>query len=330
MYTRVLRVLGASLAASGLFAASATAAGSPPPPPKAANGHAVQQVAAPGVLTTPTAFAFGAGQVFVANSNGSGSAGGVYVLKNGKAVRLSGTSAPVFGLAWSDGTLYVSAAPKLLAWSGWTGSKFTSHKSIFSAGPKFTGFGGLGFGADGRLYGGVTLSATNDHSPPTTPYEYDILSMTPKGKDVTIVAKGIRQPWQMAFPTGSSSPFVTDLGQDAGVANPPDFILRVRKGQKYGFPKCNWLVMSACSAFATPFKFLPPHTDPGGLGIIGGRLYVSEFGFVHAPQVVSMPLTGGPLKPFLTGFVAPVVGLSAHAGWLYVGELTGQVFRVKP
>ncbi|HET8979381.1 MAG TPA: hypothetical protein VFN87_14555 [Solirubrobacteraceae bacterium] len=43
-----------------------------------------------------------------------------------------------------------------------------------------------------------------------------------------------------------------------------------------------------------------------------------------------MPLTGGALKRVLTGFVAPVVGLGAHGGRLYVGELTGQVFSVKP
>jgi hypothetical protein len=34
------------------------------------------------------------------------------------------------------------------------------------------------------------------------------------------------------------------------------------------------------------------------------------------------------LKPLLTGFVAPVVGLGLHHGYVYVGELTGQVFRV--
>lgn len=43
-----------------------------------------------------------------------------------------------------------------------------------------------------------------------------------------------------------------------------------------------------------------------------------------------MPLTGGKLTPVLTGFVAPTVGLGGNAGTLYVGELTGQVFSVKP
>ena len=35
------------------------------------------------------------------------------------------------------------------------------------------------------------------------------------------------------------------------------------------------------------------------------------------------------LKPLLKGFVAPTVGLGLHHGYVYVGELTGQVFRVR-
>jgi hypothetical protein len=43
-----------------------------------------------------------------------------------------------------------------------------------------------------------------------------------------------------------------------------------------------------------------------------------------------MPLSGGPVKPVVKGFVAPTVGLGVHGGSLYVGELTGQVFKVTP
>ena len=43
-----------------------------------------------------------------------------------------------------------------------------------------------------------------------------------------------------------------------------------------------------------------------------------------------MPLGGGTAKPVVKGFVAPNVGLAVSGGSLYVGELTGQVFRVTP
>jgi hypothetical protein len=149
----------------------------------------------------------------------------------------------------------------------------------------------------------------------------------------------MRQPWQLAFPAGSSSPFVSDFGQDEPASiqkTVPDFILRVRAGQNYGFPNCNWIVATKCTKFATPFKFLAPHTDPGGLGIIGNRLYLSEFGFVLPAKVQSIPVSGGALKTLLTGFKGEqFIALGTNGGWVYVGEPTtapgtGRVFRVKP
>ncbi|MGP0033179.1 MAG: hypothetical protein ACLP4R_01155 [Solirubrobacteraceae bacterium] len=67
----------------------------------------------------------------------------------------------------------------------------------------------------------------------------------------------------------SGPPVVTDLGQDKPASiqkKVPDFILRVRNGQNYGFWNGNWVVAAKCTKFATPFKVLAPHTDPGGLG----------------------------------------------------------------
>jgi hypothetical protein len=109
-------------------------------------------------------------------------------------------------------------------------------------------------------------------------------------------------------------------------------VVRVRQGEDYGFPRCNWLVRSACRGFAKPFKFLPAHASPMGLGIIGNRLYVALFGAGpnSFARVVSMPLGGGAVSTVLSGFAAPIVGLNANAGWLYVGETNGLVFRVKP
>jgi len=321
--------------------ASAAAA---PPLPTPAHG-AKLQVVATGV-STPTAFAFGAGNVFVSDGTiPPSTGGGVYVLEGGKAVRLTGSPPLSFGVTWRKDTLYVTAGVvgshgpvgQLQAWSGWNGTKFTKQKSLYTA-PAGTLLNGLAFGADGRLYVGVDVGLTNDHGPQKG-LLYDILSFNAAGKDMKVFARGIRQPWQFAFPAGSSSPFVSDLGQDkpAGIqAKVQDFILRVRTGQNYGFPTCNWIVVSQCSKFATPFKFLAPHADPGGLGIIGNRLYLSEFGFVKTAKVESMLLRGGALKTLLTGFSGEqLIGLGTHGGSVYVGEPatgpgTGRVFRVTP
>jgi glucose/arabinose dehydrogenase len=347
MRGRTAAFIAATALATGVIADAATAAGGPPPP-TATNGATVQLVASG--LNTPTSFAFGGGNVFEGDGGSESSSGppngAVYVLKGGTATKIPGSPQFVAGLAWHQGALYVSGGsltgPKsakwqVLAWSGWNGTTFTKKKAIYTAPKGFNGFNGLAFGPDGRLYVGVDVGLldNNDHGPANgTPYLYDILSMSATGKHFKVFATGMRQPWQFAFPTGSAFPLVSDLGQDKGATNPPDFLLRVHPGDNFGFPHCNWTSASKCKGFAKPLKMFSPHTDIMGLAIIGSNLYMSSFagttGKGPGGEVVSMPLKGGAVKPVLTGFVAPTVGLGENAGWLYVGELTGQVFRVKP
>jgi glucose/arabinose dehydrogenase len=346
MRGRTASLIAAIIVSVGAMATAATAAGGPPPP-TTTNGAPVQQVAAG--LGTPTSFAFGDGQVFEGDGGNSTSGppnGGVFLLKDGGGTLIPGSPQFVAGLAWHEGVLYVSGGTitgpnsakwQLLAWSGWNGTTFTKQKAIYTAPENFQGFNGIAFGPDGRLYVGVDVGLlnNNDHGPASTsPYLYDILSIAPNGTDLKVFATGMRQPWQFAFPRGSASPFVSDLGQDLDATDPPDFLLRVHQGDNFGFPSCNWTVGSNCKGFAQPFKLFAPHTDIMGLAIIRDRLYMTSFLGPHGQgpggEVLSMSLNGGPAEPLVTGFVAPVVGLGAHDGWLYMGELTGQVFRVKP
>ncbi len=121
----------------------------------------------------------------------------------------------------------------------------------------------------------------------------------------------------MAFPAGSNSPYVTDLGQDKGAKHPPDFILRVKAGQNYGFPACNHTKAKRVQGFATPFGSFRPHTDLMGIGLHRGRLYLTSFQGRNAKgpggEVFTLSLKGGALKPLITGFVAPTVGLESTA-----------------
>lgn len=342
--TAALIAATAALTTGGVVA-SATAAQGPPPPPVGAKGVKVKQFATG--LATPTSFAFGGGNVFEGDGGAESPGvpnGGVFLLKRGAATKLAGSPNFVGGLTWHKGTLYVSGATasatgslkfQLQAWSGWTGTKFTHQKVIYTGPKGFKGFNGLAFGPDGRLYVGVdvSLDQTNDHGPASTsPFLYDILSLKPNGKDVKVFAKGIRQPWQFAFEKGSSDPFVSDLGQDSGnVKNPPDFLLKVHKGDNYGFPKCTRTDAKKCKGFTKPFKTFSPHTDIMGLAIIGKTLYMTSFiGNKGSGEVLSMPLKGGNVKTVVKGLVAPFVGLGANRGSLYVGELTGRVFKVTP
>jgi glucose/arabinose dehydrogenase len=333
MLPRPLKIIAAALAASVMSACGAQAdtvarSSSVAPPSRSIGSPGVQRLA--GGLRVPTAFAFGDGQTFVA-SGGSADGlqpGGVFVIGGGRARQLNGMPRSDFGLAWRDGTLYVSTWKGIQANSDWNGRQFAAQRTIYRVPRRFTGFNGLAFAPDGRLWAGVMTG--NDHGPSDTPYMRDVISMTTDGTDVRVIARGIRQPWQIAFPSGSSSPFVSDLSQDSGATNPPDFVLRVAPGQNYGFPSCNWMDPSACAGDHRPFRTFAAHTNPMGLAVIGSRLYIAEYGGERPAQVVSMPVSGGPVTPVLTGFSAQIVGLGAHGGWLYVGETNGEIYRLKP
>lgn len=338
MLSRVGKVFLAVALAGGVTAASSASAWAAGPTTR---GGTPAKLVASGVAT-PTSFAFGHKLVFFSDGTPPQAApglGGVWVIKNGKAVKVPGQVPYSFGVTFHKGILYVSAPGQILAWSGWTGTKFTTHKTVYRAPKGFPGFNGLAFGANGLLYAGVDVGQTNDHGPATAPYQYDVLSMTATGKHVKIVAKGMRQPWQFAFAPGSSTPYVSDLGQDSGGGkNPPDFILQVKQGQNYGFPKCNWTNPNVCGGFTKPFQSFSAHTDPMGLGIVGGRLYISEFGASTPAQVQSIPLSGGTPRTELSGFPTGrnVVGLGVHKGWVYVAEIAasqtapGAIYRFKP
>jgi len=57
-----------------------------------------------------------------------------------------------------------AATVKLLAWSGWNGTKFTRQKAIYTAPKGVQGFNGLAFGPDGRLYVGVDLGLKHEET----------------------------------------------------------------------------------------------------------------------------------------------------------------------
>lgn len=338
------------LATAGIATASCSAAVASASPPKLFGGAKLSLFASG--LKNPTSFAFGDGEVFAGDSGGEQKVpnGGVYVLRGGTATKIPKSPVFVAGMEFHDGVLYMSGAVlghtgpqfEILAWSGWNGKTFMTRKVVYTAPPKFQGFDGLAFGPDGRLYVGADtgLLNNNDHGPANlSPYLYDILSMDTSGKALKVFATGIRQPWQMAFAPGSRSPFVSDLGQDGpkSVKNPPDFLLKVSRGQNYGFPDCNQTTGSPCASFAKPFASFAPHSDIMGVAVSGGMLYLGSFvgmGGHGGGALYAMPISGGQPKPVVTGFQAATDALAAHNGFLYVGGSTdkgaGYVYRVKP
>ncbi len=331
----------ACLAVAAGACAAPTAQAQGPPPPVAANGARVITLGSG--IPTPTSFAFGTKKTVFVGANGpesmgrlvasaAAAKGGVWVVKGGQASRVPATPSSVFGLAWRKGVLYATSGRIIYALRGWDGSRFAS-KDVVYKGPKgFPGLNGIAFGPDGRLYTGVSLAGEAfDAKLSPAPLANSVLSMKSDGTDVKVFATRLRQPWQLTFVKGIAEPFGTDLGQDnLGNTKPPDYILRYREGDNYGFAKCNWVKPSRCTTFAKPLQLLPAHSSPMGIGSLGNTLYVALFGGrTGSPEVVSLPASGGTVSSVLSGFVAPVVALAARKGHVYTGDLTGTIYRVK-
>jgi glucose/arabinose dehydrogenase len=318
--------------ASAAVVASAAAAGppsGPPPPPTATSGNPVQVVGSG--VATPTAFAFAGPTVFVGSGPSESKSGvtGLFVLAGGTATKVPNTPPIVFGLVWHKDTLYVSTGPSIVALSGWNGTTFAKSRTIYAGKKGFPGFNGLAFGPDGRLYAGLSLSEKYDHARDPHSPSQAVVSMTASGKGLRVIARGLRQPFQLTFPSGEHHPYVSVLQQDKGVI-PRDQIVVARAGQNYGFPTCTWRSGQPCGRFDKPRIFLPKHSSPMGIGSIGHTLYVSLFGGLDGkhPAVVTIPTKGGTPKPFMTGFVAPVIALGVHGKTVYVGDLTGRIYSV--
>ena len=326
-----LRGLTAAIALAGSLAAvSSASAAQAPPLPTAADGAAVERLATG--LATPTSFAFTGDTLFagVGPAEKGHPPSGVLTVAAGKATKVPGTAPVVFGLAWHNDRLFVSTGDKIISYRGWNGTRFSGRRVVRRANSKVPGFNGLAFGPDGRLYAGIGLNPKYDHTRNPQRYANTVVSMRATGAHLKIVARGLRQPFQLTFPEGATSPYVTDLAQDGTKRIPLDQIVVAKQGANFGFPTCVRFTESQCGSFAKPLVNLPQHASPMGIGSIGQTLYVALFGGLQKekPIVVSMPVAGGTPTPLVTGFVAPVVALNTNAGYVYFGDLTGSLYRV--
>jgi glucose/arabinose dehydrogenase len=315
-----------------LLVPAAAGAGGAPPPPTAANGATVKTLAQG--LPTPTQFAFYKRAVFVSafgDPEDPDVKGGVYRIRKGVARRLRNAPRTVAGIAWRKGTrkLYVSNNKRIVVLSRWNGHRFLRARTIYRGPAGFNGFSGLAFGPDGRLYSGVQLNGQTDEQPDTSPFARSVVSMKPSGTDIQVVAKGLRQPWQLTFVQGIANPFVSVLA-DERASTPPDWIVNAKPGQDYGYPTCTQETNQPCHGFAKPIALLENHASPMGISPIGRTLYVALFGGLgQGPIVVSMNTAGKQITPFLSGYVAPVLALGTRRGFVYTGDLTGAIYRVK-
>jgi glucose/arabinose dehydrogenase len=313
-------------------------AGAPPAKIVVPRGFKVSTFAAG--LEHPTAMAWGPdGRLYATEDTGV-----VVVTRRGSrkpVVVARGLRTPL-GLAWRGRMLYVSEQGRLGRYR-LQGSRLAGRKILV---------GGLPFGLhqqdnvvvgpDGRLYlgSGSTCDACKERNPRSA----TILSMRPDGSDVRVVARGLRNPFGLAFRPGTKKLYASVNGQDKlgtkARPEPAEMVVLAKQGAFYGWPRC-WPSYAKkaragrCRGVTPPVAYLEPHSSADGLAFWRGDLFVALWGQYlsnrHGRKLVRVQL-GLPRKvtTFARGFDHPLALVVDKVGGLLVADWgTGVIYRIQ-
>ncbi len=205
---------------------------------------------------------------------------------------------------------------------------------------------GIAFGPDGWGYVGVggradhgeilvgDLAGTQDE---LHPYEASILRFSPDGGAVENYARGLRNPYDIAW-DGSGQLWATDNLPDYG---PPEELQRIVPGGQHGYP---WYDCDVCFAPPPDVQIVPPswtfipHSSPTGItaylanqfpGYYNSLFLTLWSAFPGAQKVVRMAPGASGSSNFATGFAAPIDVTVGPDGSLYVADwATGIIFKI--
>jgi len=287
-------------------------------------------------LKRPTALAFGPGGLLYATQEG----GEVIAIGRGSTrprVLARGFATPL-GLAWSGRTLFVSAQGSLHRLEV-RGKRVAFRRPLLRRLP----FGRhqqdtVTVGPDGRLYLGS--GSTCDVCRERDRRSGAILSLRPDGRELRVVARGLRNPFGLAFHPGTRRLYVSDNGRDdLGPDEPAETIVLVRRGSDHGWPRCwaSWRerrLTGSCRGVAQPVAYLEPHSSANSLAFWRGELFVAEWGQYLSKRwgrkLVRVDVGSGRARTFATGFAHPLgLAVEPKAGALLVGDWErGVVYRL--
>jgi glucose/arabinose dehydrogenase len=282
-----------------------------------------------------------------------------YVKRRGARPRhvIRGLNAAL-GLTWFRGKLFVShVVPysasarsytgRVTAYSHFNGHRFKRSRTVVEGIP--TGLHRLDSivpGPGGRLYMGV--GSAGDASAGSR-YGGTVVSFKPGGGGLRIEARGLRNPYGLAFQPDGISLLVSDNGRDdLGNNRPPEELNRfdVTGGvPHFGFPRCWGRGGGRCGGTRPPLAELAPHSAAAGVaavtrfGRFGRSAFVAENGSRLGPRrgsvVRRVPLRRGRSDDvaFARGFrrYDPVGVAVGPGGALYVTlNRSGRLIRFVP
>src|SRR5215204_201620 len=233
-------------------------------------------------LSRPTAMAFGPdGRLYVAQETGQ-----IVVVGAGSAkprVLARGFHEPL-GLAWSGPRLFVSSRGRLDS-VNLVDTTLRARRTLLKGLPNGRHQqDNVVVGADGRLYLGS--GSTCDVCKERNARSATILSVLPNGRDLRVVAKGLRNPYGLAFQPGTGRLYVTVNGRDDLGDEPAEMLVRVTPGRNFGWPDCwpSWkrkrLAGKGCAGVTAPVAYLEPHSAASGIAFAldGRSAYVALWG----------------------------------------------------
>ena len=302
-------------------------------------------------VVRPTALAQDpAGRIWITSADGSDQPTGRVLL----LPKFGGVPQPVIsrlrtplGLTWFRGELYVSSTGRVDAFSGLAAGSFKRHRMVIAGLPVGRHQNdAIVPGPDGRLYLG--LGSPCDACVPKRSRSATVLSFLPSGNDIRIVARGLRNPYGLAFVPGHTDLLVTDEGRDdLGLNQPPEELNLLSLGAAspdFGYPACWGQGGTPCRGKTAALTRLPAHSAAGAVAVIADRFgplggtsaFVAEYGSSFRPptgrEVVRIPLRDSSLAvPFARGFANPLAVFTTGAGELLVGDFTrGRIYRIRP
>ncbi len=293
-------------------------------------------------LTRPTAMAFGPdGRLYVAQETGQ-----IVVVGVGSAkprVLAKGFHEPL-GIAWSGPRLFVSSRGRLDSLN-LVGKSLRARRTVVKGLPNGRHQqDNVVVGGDGRLYLGS--GSTCDVCKEKDARSATILSVLPSGRDLRVVAKGLRNPYGLAFQPGTGRLYATVNGRDdLGGSEPAEMLVHVVQGRNFGWPDCwpNWarkqLAGNGCAGVTPPVAYLEPRSGAGGIAFApDGRtafvaLWGQYFGRKHGRTVVRLTFDANGRvvgqRVFARGFDHPLAVLVAHDDALLVADWgTGRIYRI--
>jgi glucose/arabinose dehydrogenase len=289
-------------------------------------------------LDRPTALAWGPGNVLYATQEG----GQVVRVKPRRTIA-RGFQTPL-GLAWDGGRLFVSARGAL--WRIERGRRRAVVR-------------GLPHGRHqqdnvvvhrGRLWFGS--GSTCDACAEKSRLSAAVLSVRPDGRDLRVVARGLRNPFGLAVDRATGRLYASvNERDDLGANEPAEPVVEIRQGRRFGWPAC-WpsyrtkRLMGSCRGVTKPLAYLEPHSSADGLAVYRGdsfgdgyqgNLFVAEWGEYlsrrHGRKVSRVVLRPGrPAKvtTFATGFEHPIAVVVDPLGALLVADHgRGVIFRIQ-